>query len=220
MPARQPVPSVDRPRPVFSRVYARISEGMDAEGLAALRTELLAPLSGTVVEVGCGNGRNFARYPATVTQVTAVEPEPHLRALATRAAADAPVPVTVVPGTAEALPLPDAAFDAAVLCLVLCSLPDRDRALAEVTRVLRPGGTLAFLEHGLGPTRRVRAVQRLADATLWPLLAGGCHTAGDPVGSIQRAGFEVTALRRLRFPDSRLTLPATPHVLGLARRRG
>jgi ubiquinone/menaquinone biosynthesis C-methylase UbiE len=220
MPTRQPVPSVDRPRPVFSRVYARISEGMDAEGLAALRTELLAPLSGSVVEIGCGNGRNFARYPAAVTRVTAVEPEPHLRDLATRAAATAPVPVTVVAGTAEALPVPDAGADAAVLCLVLCSLPDRERALAEVTRVLRPGGTLALLEHGLGPTRRVRAVQRLADATLWPLLAGGCHTAVDPVGLVERAGFEVTALRRLRFPDTRLTLPATPHVLGLARRPG
>jgi ubiquinone/menaquinone biosynthesis C-methylase UbiE len=220
VPARQRVPPTDRPRPVFSRLYARISEGMDAEGLGALRTELLAPLSGSVVEVGCGNGRNFARYPAAVTGVTAVEPEPHLRSLATRAAGAAPVPVTVVAGTAEALPLPDGSADAAVLCLVLCSLPDRERALAEVTRVLRPGGTLAFLEHGLGPTRRMRAVQRLADATLWPLLAGGCHTAVDPVGSIERAGFEVTALRRLRFPDSRLTLPATPHVLGLARRPG
>jgi ubiquinone/menaquinone biosynthesis C-methylase UbiE len=220
MPPPHPVPPTDRPRPVFSRVYARISEGMDAEGLAALRTELLAPLSGSVVEVGCGNGRNFARYPAAVTRVTAVEPEPHLRDLATRAAATAPVPVTVVAGTAEALPAPDGGADAVVLCLVLCSLPDRQRALAEVTRVLRPGGTLALLEHGLGPTRRLRAVQRLADATLWPLLAGGCHTAVDPVGLVKGAGFEVTALRRLRFPDTRLTLPATPHVLGLARRPG
>jgi SAM-dependent methyltransferase len=220
VPARQPAPSTDRPRPVFSRVYARISEGMDAEGLAALRTELLAPLSGSVVEVGCGNGRNFARYPAAVTRVTAVEPEPHLRGLATRAAATAPVPVTVVAGTAEALPVPDGGADSVVLCLVLCSLPDRERALAEVIRALRPGGTLALLEHGLGPTRRVRAVQRLADATLWPLLAGGCHTAVDPVGLVEGAGFEVTALRRFRFPDTRLTLPATPHVLGLARRPG
>ena len=220
MAAPQRVPPVDRSRPVFSRLYARISEGMDAEGLAALRTELLAPLRGSVVEIGAGNGRNFARYPTAVTRVTAVEPEPHLRALATRAAAAAPVPVTVVPGTAEALPVPDAAADAAVLCLVLCSLPDRDTALAEIARVLRPGGTLAFLEHGLGPTRRVRAVQRLADATLWPLLAGGCHTAVDPVDLVERAGFAVTALRRLRFPDSRVTLPATPHVLGLARRPG
>jgi ubiquinone/menaquinone biosynthesis C-methylase UbiE len=213
-----PSPATDRRRPVFSRVYARISEGMDAEGLGELRAELLAPLAGRVVEVGCGNGRNFARYPSAVTQVTAVEPEPHLRGLATRAAADAPVPVTVVPGTAEALPLPDAAVDAAVLCLVLCSLPDRAAALAELSRVLRAGGTLVFLEHGLAPTRPLRVVQRIADATVWPLLAGGCHTATDPVGLVEQAGFEVTALRRLRFPDTRVPLPATPHVLGSARR--
>lgn len=193
---------------------------MDAEGLGELRAELLAPLSGRVVEVGCGNGRNFARYPATVTRVTAVEPEPHLRELATRAAAAAALPVTVVPGTAEALPLPDAGFDAAVLCLVLCSLSDRATALAELRRVLRPGGTLVFLEHGLAPTRRLRAVQRVADATVWPLLAGGCHTAVDPVGLVAQAGFEVTALRRLRFPDTCVWLPATPHVLGVAHRPG
>ncbi|SNS35320.1 Methyltransferase domain-containing protein [Geodermatophilus pulveris] len=209
-------PGTDRPRPVFARCYARISEGMDAEGLGALRTELLSPLSGRVVEVGCGNGRNLARYPPVVTGVTAVEPEPHLRRLATRAAAGAPVPVTVVPGTAEALPLPDGGVDAAVLCLVLCSLPDRPAALAELRRVLRPGGTLVFLEHTLGRTRRLRAVQRVADATLWPLLAGGCHTTTDAVGLLQEAGFRITALRRLRFPDTRVTLPATPHVLGTA----
>ena len=210
----------DRPRPVFSRVYAAASERMDAEGLAALRTGLLAPLSGTVVEVGAGNGRNLARYPPAVTGVTAVEPEPRLRGLAVAAAAAAPVPVTVVAGTAEALPLPDASCDAAVLCLVLCSLPDRAGGLSELARVLRPGGLLAFLEHGLGETRTLRAVQRLADATVWPLLTGGCHLATDPVGDITAAGFEVTAVRRLRFPDVRTTQPATPHVLGLARRPG
>lgn len=156
----------DRPRPVFSRFYAAISEAMDREGLAALRTELLAALSGSVVEIGAGDGRNFAHYPGAVTQVTAVEPEPHLRALATRSAATAPVPVTVVAGTAEALPLPDAGCDAAVLCLVLCSLPGRGHALAEVTRVLRPGGVLAFLEHTRAQTPVLRAVQRLADATV------------------------------------------------------
>ena len=204
---------------MFSRLYARASERMDDEGLGALRTELLAGLSGTVVEIGCGNGRNFARYPAAVTAVTAVEPEPRLRALALRAADGAPVPVTVVPGTAEALPLPDASCDAAVLCLVLCSLPDRPTALAEVRRVLRPGGVLAFLEHERASTPALRTVQRIADATVWPLFAGGCHTSTDPVGDIAAAGLEVTALRRLRFPDTRIAVPVTPHVLGSARRR-
>ena len=211
---------VDRPRPVFSRVYAAASERMDDEGMAALRTELLAPLAGTVVEVGAGNGRNFARYPPAVTAVTAVEPEPRLRGLAEQAALVAPVPVTVMPGTAEALPLPDASCDAAVLCLVLCSLPDRARGLAELARVLRPGGVLAFLEHGRGATRGLRAVQRMADATLWPLVAGGCHLATDPVGEIEAAGFPVVQLRRLQFPAGWVNRPVAPHALGLARRPG
>ena len=99
----------------------------------------------------------------------------------------------------------------------MCSLPDHSAALAEIARVLRPGGVLTFLEHGLGDSRRLRAVQRLADATVWPLLTGGCHVASDPVGAIDGAGFEVTAVRRLRFPDSRFSQPATPHVLGIAR---
>ena len=207
-------------RPVFSRCYARASVRMDDEGLAALRTELLAPLSGDVVEVGAGNGRNFTRYPAAVRSVTAVEPEPHLRDLAVRAAAAAAVPVTVVPGTAEALPLSAASADAVVLCLVLCSVRDPAAALTEVTRVLRPGGVLVFLEHGLGQTRALRAVQRLVDATVWPLLVGGCHTSRDPVAAIAAAGFQVEALRHFRFPDVALSQPATPHVLGLARRPG
>ena len=214
------MPAADRPRPLFSRCYARATERMDDEGLGALRTELLAGLRGAVVEIGCGNGRNFARYPAAVTSVTAVEPEPHLRALALRAAEAAPVPVTVVPGRAEDLPLPDACCDAAVLCLVLCSLPDGPAALVEVRRVLRPGGVLAFLEHERAATPALRTVQRVADATVCPLVAGGCHTSTDPVGDIAAAGLEVTALRRLRFPDTRIAVPVTPHVLGTARRVG
>jgi ubiquinone/menaquinone biosynthesis C-methylase UbiE len=210
--------SSDRRHPVFSRCYARASERMDADGLGPLRTELLAGLHGDVVEIGCGNGRNFARYPAAVASVTGVEPEPYLRSLAARAAGDARVPVTVVPGVAEALPLPDAAFDGAVLCLVMCSLPDRPAALAEVLRVLRPGGTLAFLEHTRAETPVLRTVQRVVDATVWPRLTGGCRTSTDPVADIARAGFEVTALRRLRFPDTRIAVPVTPHVLGSARR--
>ncbi|MGH3943470.1 MAG: class I SAM-dependent methyltransferase [Pseudonocardiaceae bacterium] len=213
-----PLPtSADRPHPVFSRFYARISKRMEAEGMTPLRQELLADLAGEVVEVGAGNGMNFAHYPTTVTHVVAVEPEPYLRALATRAAKTASVPVIVQAGTADRLPLPDADIDAAVLCLVMCSLEDRPAALAELRRVLRPGGTLRFLEHTIADSPGLRVVQRVADATVWPLLAGGCHTATDPVAAITGAGFEITTCRRLRFPDNRFTQPASPHVLGAAR---
>jgi hypothetical protein len=86
----------DRPRPVFTRCYATISDRMDHEGMGALRTELLTPLTGSVVEVGAGTGRNVGRYPRGMTAVTEVEPEPRLREFAARAAATATVPITVV----------------------------------------------------------------------------------------------------------------------------
>jgi ubiquinone/menaquinone biosynthesis C-methylase UbiE len=215
-----PAAPADRPHPVFARLYERASGSMEEEGLAALRAELLAGLDGVVVEVGAGNGMNFRHYPPTVTRVHAVEPEPYLRDLAVRAAETGAVPVTVHAGRAEALPLPDAAADAAVMCLVMCSLDDPPAALAELRRVLRPGGTVRFLEHTVAAGRGMRAVQRALDATVWPALAGGCHTARDHVAALAAAGFEVTALRRLRYPDRRVTLPVTAHVLGVARAPG
>ncbi|MDU0313521.1 methyltransferase domain-containing protein [Phycicoccus sp. M110.8] len=215
-----PDSSTDLRRPVFSRVYARASERIEPAGMADLRRELLAPLRGRVVEVGCGNGLNFAHYPAAVTEVVGVEPEPRLRELAVQRAGEASAagrPVTVVPGRAEELPLPDASADAAVLCLVLCSVADPQRAVAEVARVLRPGGTVRFLEHTVAEGAGLRRVQRLVDATLWPLLVGGCHTSRDQVADLEAAGFEVTGVRRFRFPDTGPTTPASPHVLGEAR---
>jgi len=203
-------------RPVFSRVYAWLSERMEAEGMAALRTQLLSGLTGEVVEIGAGNGMNFRHYPASVSAVSAVEPEPHLRALAERAAGSAPVPVRVLAGVAQRLPLPDAGVDAAVVCLVLCSVVDRPAALAEIARVLRPGGELRFLEHCVAGAAGLRRVQRVVDATVWPRLAGGCRTSTDPLTLIAEAGFTITACRHLRFPDLRVSLPTTPHVLGAA----
>lgn len=206
----------DRPRRLFSRFYARVSARMEAEGMTALRAELLADLTGDVVEIGAGNGLNFAHYPATVTHVTAVEPEPYLRSLAVERATTAPVPVTVMAGLADQLPLPDHSVDAAVLCLVMCSLDDRAAALGEIRRVLHPGGNLRFLEHTIADSTGLRIAQRVADATIWPLLAGGCHTATDPAAAITTAGLAITEIRKLRFPEG-FTQPSSPHVLGTAR---
>jgi len=146
----------------------------------------------------------------------AVEPEPYLRARAREAAARAPVAVRVVDGLAEALPIGDAGCDAAVACLVLCSVPDQAAALAELRRVLRPGGELRFFEHVRAERQPLRAVLSLGDrSTLWPRLAGGCHAARDTLAAIEAAGFDVTDVRRFGF-SYRPPLPAVPHILGRA----
>lgn len=204
--------------PIFARVYARLSHLMEEGGGAELRDRLLAGLQGSVIEVGAGNGLNLRHYPATVDRVVAVEPEDHLRHLAEEQALRSPVPVGVVDGVVEELPYEDGTFDAAVVSLVLCSVADQARALAEVRRVLRPGGELRFFEHVRGATPGLARVQRVLDATIWPLTAGGCHTSRDTAAAIVDAGFTIEAIDRLRFPDGPVPTPTSPHVLGTARR--
>ncbi len=205
--------------PIFARFYARMSEGSEAKGGAQYRKELLAELEGRVVEVGAGNGLNFAHYPATVADVVAVEPEPHLRKLAKGVAEQADVAITVVDGTADSLPLGDGTCDAAVCSLVLCSVADQGEALAEVRRVLRPGGELRFYEHVLDDSPGFARFQRIVDI-VHPYLAGGCHITCDTETAITRAGFEITSIRRFRFVPDPLSAQAAPRILGTARRPG
>ena len=153
--------------PLFARFYSRlVVPMMRRSGADAHRERLVSGLSGTVVEVGCGPGDNFALYPSEVTSVVAVEPEPFLRARAGEAAAAAtgePGRVGVVEGTADALPVADGSADAVVFSLVLCSVHDVPAALAEARRVLRPGGEIRVLEHVAAPdSPRMRRVFLLA----------------------------------------------------------
>jgi len=209
-------PSVHHP--LFARFYTHVLARNEPQELRAFRDELLAGLSGRVVEVGAGSGANFPHYPDTVTEVVAVEPEAYLRDQAAAAAPQAPVAVTVLDGVADALPLEDASCDAAVACLVLCSVPDQASALAELRRVLKPGGELRFLEHVRGRTERMVRWQRVADRTFWPRAFGGCHTARDTVGAIERAGFALERHRDLVPESLPGFLPVAPQAIGVARR--
>ncbi len=203
--------------PVFARCYTLLSAVTEAAGASAHRDELLAGLRGEVIEVGPGNGRNFAHYPPEVTGVLAVEPEPYLRRMAARAASEAQIPVRVVEGDADRLPAADQRFDAGVASLVLCSVPDPERSLSELFRVVRPGGQLRFYEHVRAEDGRHARLQDWVDH-LWPRVAGGCHTGRDTVAAIEAAGFVVERERRFFFQPSVLAKPVAPHVIGIARR--
>jgi ubiquinone/menaquinone biosynthesis C-methylase UbiE len=203
--------------PIAARLIERTMQTGEKRGQAEHRRRLLSGLSGRVVELGAGSGINFRHYPASVTEVVAVEPEEFLRGLAEKAAGTAPIPVRVVDGVSGHLPLEDASFDAGVACLVLCTVPDQGRALAELARVIRPGGQLRFYEHVVSDRPFGARLQHLADATFWPWLAGGCHQGRDTQAAIERAGFRIETFDRFPFSPAPL-MPAGPHILGVARR--
>lgn len=218
-PAPRSMPASPVRHPIFARFYAWLGEGMEKGGVGDHRHRLLASLSGTVLEVGAGNGLNFPHYPPSVTRVLAIEPEPHLRELAVRNAAGATVPVEVIDGAAEQLPAEDGQYDAVVATLMLCSVRDPVVALREMHRVLRPDGELRFMEHVVAESAGPRRIQRLLDATCWPLCFGGCHASRDAVLAIETAGFSVRDVVRYQLPDTRIPWPTAPHARGVAVRR-
>jgi ubiquinone/menaquinone biosynthesis C-methylase UbiE len=201
--------------PIFARVFDLMSKSLERD-VGERRDEILSGLSGRVVEIGAGNGMNFRHYPATVVEVVALEPEPFLRGKAEAAARSAPARVTVHPGVAYPLPFDDGAFDAAVASLVLCTVPDPDAALAELRRVLKPGGELRFLEHVRAPQpRKARVQQRLDSSGLWPRISGGCHCARDTARVIEAAGLRIDRIRSVAVGPA--WMHTNPHVLGVAR---
>lgn len=206
-------PTVVR-HPIFARVFDRLS-GLMERDVGEHRKEMLAGLSGRVVEIGAGNGMNFAHYPATVDEVVALEPEAYLRAKAEQAASRAAVRVTVQAGVADALPFGAAVFDAVVASLVLCSVSDPAAALAEMHRVLKPGGELRFMEHVRSEHPGKARVQRFSDRSgLWPRVAGGCHCDRDTVAEITAAGFQVMHVGSYDLGPSWVL--TNPHVCGVA----
>ena len=203
--------------PLFARFYRHLAAGAEKAGAAEHRDELLAGLSGRVIEVGCGHGINFTHYPEAVTALVAVEPEAYLRGAAQEAAAKVPLSIEVIDGTADHLAMPDGSFDAGVASLVLCSVPDQAAALAELHRVIRPGGELRFYEH-VRATNPRRASRQDRIQPLWSQLGGGCRPNCETEAAIVSAGFMVEDCRRFNFEPCFLAALTAPIILGSARR--
>ena len=183
-----------------------------------IRRRVLAGLSGEVIEIGSGDGRSFEHYPPGVERLLAVEPDPTARASAAPRAAGASFPIEIVQGDAGALPAGDAAFDAAVVMGLLCSVPDPAAALGELRRVLKPGGELRFWEHVRSGNAAFRGVQRAVDRLFWTRSLGGCETTRDTLAAIRTAGFELDRVDHGFHSSSLLTITSAPYVLGVARR--
>ncbi len=215
MTASHQRPPVKVDNPFFARIWPTIA-AHETEQIRALRRENLAGLSGRVLEVGAGVGTNFAFYPESVVQVVAVEPEHRLAVRARAAAAGAHVPVVVTDEAVENYSATEP-FDAVVCSLVLCSVSDPDSVLRELFSCLRPGGELRYLEHIATGGIRGR-FQQLVDATIWPRLAGNCHTHRDTEQSIRAAGFDVDHSRIEQTLPVWAPLPVSEFVLGRARR--
>ncbi len=158
-----------------------------------LRRRVCDGLEGEVVEIGFGSGLNVPFYPASVTRVTAVEPADLGWKLAAKRLSAASVPVERSGLDGQSLPFEDDSFDCALSTWTMCTIPDVARALSEVRRVLKPGGTLRFVEHGLAPDEGVRRWQHRLEP-VQKRLFGGCHLTRPVVDNLKSAGFEIVEL--------------------------
>jgi SAM-dependent methyltransferase len=183
-----------------------------ANSLHPLRKRVCAGLAGSVVEIGFGSGLNVPFYPAAVSAVAAVEPSDLGVKLASARLAASRVPVTRSGLDGQSLPFGDDSFDAALSTWTLCTVPDTAAALSELRRVLRPGGRLHFLEHGLAPDEPVRRWQRRLDP-VQRRIAGGCHFTRPIVDLLTGAGFVISELDVFYEPGPKF---ASADSLGIA----
>jgi ubiquinone/menaquinone biosynthesis C-methylase UbiE len=167
-----------------------IDRACGGRSLAKWQRRLTADLSGVVVEIGSGSGLNIEHLPDSVERLLAVEPSDIAWRLASRRVERATVPVEHIGLDGAAIPLDDSSCDAALATFALCTIRDVETALAEVMRVLKPGGRFHVLEHGLAPDDSVRRWQRRLEP-MQKRLADGCHLTRDPVALITSAGFEI-----------------------------
>lgn len=199
----------DRVVPHITDVALRSSE------IGELRDEACRGLRGRVLEIGFGSGLNLRFYPSAVTSVSAVEPSDVGWKLSEdrRGRTDVPVQRSGLDG--QHLAEEDDSFDSALVTFSLCSIPDPALALSEVRRVLRPGASLHFLEHGLAPDAGVARWQRRLDPVQRRLF-GGCHLSRNIPGLVEGAGLEIAELRAEYQPGPRVMRPWVHGYLGRA----
>lgn len=195
----------------FAALYDRVLAGPERAGLADARADLLADATGAVLEIGAGTGANLPYLPeGSVGSLVLVEPSAPMRARLVRRVGELrdrlPADTRVVDGSASALPAEDSTVDTLVSTLVLCSVPDLDAAVAELRRVVAPGGRLLLLEHvaGHGRTRRL---QGLIDPA-WRVVARGCRLVRETREALERGGFDTTDVVAWRLPGGGVTGPA------------
>lgn len=175
------------------------------------RRAMVPQAGGVVLEVGLGSGTNLPFYDAArVERVIGVEPSAGMRVKARRAIARQAVPVELLDAPGEALPLDDNSVDTVLLTFTLCTIPDAPAALAEMRRVLRPGGRLIFLEHGLAPDAGVARWQRRVEP-VWKRIGGGCHLARPMDRLIAQGGFHIDTM-------DAAYMPRTPRIAGFVYR--
>ena len=199
--------------PLFARFYNVLARLAERGELGERRRALLGDAAGLVVEVGAGTGENFKHYGAPVTAVVAVEPDPAMIRRAAGRVRETDVPVRLLRARGEALPLRDGAFDTAVCTLVLCSVDEPSHTLAELRRILRPGGRVLFLEHVRASSDRLARWQDRLERP-WGAVSGGCHPNRATLDAIRRAGFDPEDVEHYDLrPGIALV---RPHVQGAA----
>lgn len=196
--------------PIFAAFYDFILSGAEKKFLGPHRVYLAGGATGRVLDVGSGTGANFEYYPPDA-EVVGIEPDPYMLRRARSRAERIGTRIELHAAGAEHLPFPDASFDAAVATLVFCTIPDPDRALSELRRVLRPGGQLRFLEHVRAESAGWAGFQDLI-TPLWKRIAAGCHPNRDTAATIERAGFRIVELERYALGP----YPVRPIVRGVA----
>jgi len=202
----------------MAALYDRVMRGSEEACLGEWRSELLARASGRVLEIGAGTGASLPFYTGAVSRLVLAEPDRFMRARLRRAAAGCPFEVELSEAGAGALPFAACSFDTVVSSLVLCSVGSLEGSLAELHRVLVPGGRLLFLEHVAAEERPHRLKWQRRVEPLWRRLAGGCHLTRRTEEAIGAAGFEIEEIVR---ESIRKAMPlARPSVRGVASKRG